>query len=163
MRFGIALVVAVACGGSPPPQKGKTLRPTIPRRELPVELAPHVPAHGVLVLGGGVKSPAFRIVVNTDAKTISSASGPADTPLAGTMPQERTRELTPRNEQHLMRLCADAWMEDVPPQRHDPVEGYEEYLVIADGEELFFLHERGPIKRPLAVKAIEALRAAGAF
>lgn len=133
------------------------------RRELPATLVPLVPKHGVIAVGGGVKSPAFRVVVDTDAKTIYTGSAPADSPMLGKMAEERTRELTPRNEQHLMKLCADAWGEAPPTSAPEPVEGYDEYLVIADGDEVFFLRGNGPITRPLAAKAIEALRAAGAL
>jgi hypothetical protein len=45
----------------------------------------------------------------------------------------------------------------------DPVAGYDEFFVVADGDELFFLQGHGPIKRPKAVSAIEALRAAAAL
>ena len=160
----LMLAVVVACGSkAPPPTPVKTMRPTVSRRELPPTLAPLVPKHGVIAVGGGVKSPAFRVVVDTDAKTITTGSAPADSPIFGKMAEERTRELTPRNEQHLMKLCADAWNEQAPPKDPDPVEGYDEYLVIADGDELFYLRGNGPILRPLAAKAIEALRAAGAL
>lgn len=162
----LVVVVLAACGGSssPPPQEpaNHTLRPTVARRELPAELAALVPTHGVLTTGGGVKSPLFRIIVDTDAKTIVTGSAPAGTALGTKLADERTRELTPRNEKHLMQLCADAWGENAPASS-DSVEGYDEFLIIADGEELFLLHGHGPIKRPLAAKAIETLRAAAAL
>ena len=161
----LVIVVLAACGGSsaPPPQEpAHTLRPTIARRELPAELAALVPKHGVLTTGGGVKSPVFRVVVDTDGKTIISGSAPAGTALGGKLTDEKTRELTPRNEQHLMQLCADAWSETAPAST-DSVDGYNEFLIIADGEELFLLEGHGPIKRPLAAKAIEMLRAAAAL
>jgi hypothetical protein len=105
----------------------------------------------------------FRVIVDTDAKTIYTGSAPADTKLAGKLADERTRELTPRNEQHLMQLCADAWGEPAPATPPDRVEGYDEFLIIADGDEVFFLEGHGPITRPAAARAIEALRAAAAL
>lgn len=135
------------------------MRPMVARRELPAALAPLVPKHGVLAVGGGVKSPVFRVVIDTDAKTIVSGSAPAGSELGGKLADEKMRELTPRNEKHLMQLCADAWRETTA-QSTDRVVGYDEYLIIADGEELFLLDGKGPITRPRAAKAIEALRAA---
>ncbi|HUS32375.1 MAG TPA: hypothetical protein VMZ53_27935 [Kofleriaceae bacterium] len=146
----VTMLGLFACGGSPPPkQQSPQVRQSIARRELPADLAPLVPKHGAVATGGGVKSPSFRVIVDTDAKTISSA--------------ERSRELTPRNEQYLMQLCADAWSEPAPATPPDKVEGYEEFLIIADGDEVFFLEGHGPITRPAAAKAIEALRAAAAL
>lgn len=164
VKLLVATMLVIACGSPPPPAPpARTLRPTIARRELPATVAALVPVHGVMTAGGGTKSPSFRVVVDTDAKTIYTGSSPADSPMLGKMDEERTRELTPRNEQHLMKLCSDAWTEPAPATEPEPVEGYDEYLVIADGDEVFFLRGRGPITRPLAAKAIEALRAAGAL
>lgn len=161
----LVVVVLAACGGksSPPTQEpAHTMRPTVARRELPTELAALVPKHGVLTTGGGVKSPVYRVIVDTDAKTITSGSAPAGSALGGKLVDEKTRELTPRNEQHLMQLCADAWSENAA-QSTDRVDGYDEFLIVADGEELFLLQGHGPITRPRAAKAIEMLRAAAAL
>ena len=155
---------AAACGGSPQPAPAQPgPRTSIARRELPPEIQPLVPRHGVYVAGGGEKSEVFRVIVDTDAKTIYSGKGPAASAMHGKLADERTRELTPANEQHLMRLCADAWAEPAPTTEPDPVAGYDEFFVIADGDELFFVEGHGPIKRPKAVQAIEALRAAAAL
>jgi hypothetical protein len=160
----VTMLLVCACGGNPPPaQHAPQPRPTVARRELPPELAPLVPTHGVLATGGGVKSPLYRIVVDTDAKTIYTGTAPANTTLGAKLADERTRELTPRNEQHLMQLCSDAWQETPPATPPDRVEGYDEFLIIADGEEVFLLEGHGPITRPAAARAIEALRAAAAL
>ena len=84
---------------------------------------PLVPQRGVYLAGGGEKSEVFRVVVDTDAKTIYSGKGPAASPLHGKLPDERTRELTPRNEEHLMRLCGDAWGEGAAAVTAEPVAG----------------------------------------
>jgi len=139
------------------------MRDSISRKELGPDIAPLVPKHGVLATGGGMKSPVFRVIVDTDAKTIYTGSAPADSKLWGKLPDERTRELTPRNEQHLMQLAADAWSEPAPATPPDKVDGYDEFLIVADGDEVFFLEGHGPITRPAAAKAIEALRAAAAL
>ena len=158
------MVVLFACGGSSPPKQTTTrMRDSISRKELGPDIAPLVPKHGALAMGGGVKSPVFRVIIDTDAKTIYTGSSPADSSLWGKLAEERTRELTPRNEQHLMKLCADAWSEPAPATPPDKVDGYDEFLIIADGDEVFFLEGHGPITRPAAAKAIEALRAAAAL
>jgi hypothetical protein len=162
-RFLLVLMLA-ACGSSPPPEPARPAeRPTSVRAEVPAEILKLLPKHGVYVAGGGEKSPVFRIIVDTDAKTIYTGSAPPASPLHGPLPEERTRELTPRNEQHLMQLCADAWSETPPASPPERVVGYDEVFVIADGDRVFFLQGKGPITRPRAVKAIEALRAAGAL
>jgi hypothetical protein len=145
----VAMLGLLACGGSPPTRSSPQMRTSIARRELPADLAPLVPKHGAVATGGGVKSPSFRVIVDTDAKTIATAA--------------QSRELTPRNEQYLMQLCADAWKEPAPATPPDKVDGYDEFLIIADGDEVFFLEGHGPITRPAAAKAIEALRAAAAL
>lgn len=165
-RF-VVLVVAtslVACGSSAPApaEKPHVVRPSIARRDVPPDLSPLVPVHGVLATGGGVKSPAFRIIVDTDVKTIYAGSAPPSTPIGGKMTEGITRELTPRNEEHLMKLCADAWGEEAAGAE-EAVEGYDEFLVLADGEELFLVQGHGPIKRPKAANVIETLRAAAAL
>lgn len=158
----VTLVAGAACSSAPPPQPARNApRTSIARRELPTEIQPLIPKHGVYLAGGGDRSEVFRVIVDTDAKTIYSGKAPPASPLHGKLPDERTRELTPRNEEHLMRLCADAWSEGLPATPPDPVTSYEVF-VIADGDELFFL-QGGPIKQPKAVKAIEALRAAAAL
>lgn len=162
--LGVTLVVGSAACSSPAPRPTQpAVRTSISRRELPEELRPLIPQHGVYLGGGGEKSEVFRVVVDTDAKTIFAGKSPGGTPLHGKLAEERTRELTPRNEEHLMKLCADAWAEPAPTTPPDPVEGYDEFFVVADGDELFFVQGNGPIKRPKTVQAIEALRAAAAL
>jgi hypothetical protein len=161
----LAGAAGASCGGSsPPPATQPGPRTSIARRELPPEIQPLVPRHGVYLAGGGERSEVFRVIVDTDAKTIYGGKAPAASPVhAPKLADERTRELTPRNEQHLMRLCADAWAEPAPAHDPDPVAGYDEFFVIADGDEVFFLHGHGPILRPKAKQAIETLRAAAAL
>ena len=162
--FVVTMLLISACSSGPPPQQHSPQpRPTVARRELPPELVDLVPIHGVLATGGGVKSTVFRIVVDTDAKIIKTGSAPPDTKLGAKLTDEITRELTPRNEQHLMQLCSDAWQEPAPATPPDRVEGYDEFLIVADGDEVFLLEGHGPITRPAAAKAIEALRAAAAL
>lgn len=159
----VVTLVAGACSSPAPQPQRPAPRTSIARRELPPEITALVPAHGVYLAGGGEKSEVFRVVVDTDAKTIYTGKAPPGSAIHGKLVDEHTRELTPRNEAHLMRLCANAWAEPAPATQPDPVAGYDEVLVIADGDELFFLQGRGPIKRPKAVSAIEALRAAAAL
>lgn len=165
-RIVIVVSVLVGCGGAATqsePAQPVQMRPTIPRNELPKEIQGFIPKHGIYLAGGGTSSTVFRVIIDTDAKTIYTGTAPAGTPLHGTLAEERTRELTPANEQHLMQLASDAWTERPPAGESSPVAGYDEYLVIADNAELFFLHGQGPIQRPLAVKAIAEIRAAAAL
>jgi len=159
----LVVLMLVACAAPQEPRPRQPERVVTSRAEVPAELQKLVPKHGVLVAGGGEKSPVFRIVIDTDAKTIYTGKAPAATPLHAAMSEERTRELTPANEQHLMQLCTDARNEPPPAQAPERVVGYDELFVVADGDSVFFLQGRGPITRPKTIKAIEALRAAGAL
>ena len=162
-RLLVALVVVVGCAAPQEPRIRRAEVVYTSRAEVPAEFAKLVPKHGVLVAGGGDTSPVFRIVVDTDAKTIYTGKAPPATPLSDALPEERTRELTPANEQHLMHLANDAKVEPAPAQPPERVKGYDEIFVVADGDSVFFLQGRGPITRPRTIKAIEALRAAGAL
>jgi hypothetical protein len=160
----VMLVVGCgACGGGEPRPTSPAPRRTFARSELPAEIVAVLPNHGVYLAGGGTRSAVFRVIVDTDGKAIYTGTAPAGTPVLGAMAEGRTRALTPRNEEHLVGLCADARNEAAAQAASNPVEGYEEWLVIANGDELFVLHERGPIKRPKAMRAVEALRAAAAL
>jgi hypothetical protein len=159
----VVLIVLVACAAPQEPRIRRAEVVITSRAEVPAEFKTLVPQHGVLLAGGGDKSPVFRIVVDTDAKTIYTGKAPPATPLHAALPDERTRELTPPNEQHLMQLANDAKAEPAPAQPPERVRGYDEIFVVADGDSVFFLQGRGPITRPLAIKAIEALRAAAAL
>ncbi len=159
----VVMLMLVACAANPPPRPRQPDRATVSRADVPVAIQKLLPKHGVLLAGGGDKSPVFRIIVDTDAKTIYSGKAPPETPLHGALADERTRELTPPNEQHLMQLCMDAQSEPAPDVAPERVVGYDEILVIVDGDNVFYLPGRGPITRPHAVKAIEALRAAAAL
>jgi len=162
-RIVVVLVAVAACAAPQEPRIRRAEVVITSRAEVPAEFQKLVPKHGVLVAGGGDKSPVFRIVVDTDAKTIYTGSAPAATPLHAPLAEERTRELTPRNEQHLMGLAVEAKHEPPPAQPPERVKGYDEIFVVADGDSIFFLQGRGPITRPRTIKAIEALRAAGAL
>ena len=161
-RFVVVLLL-VACAAPQEPRIRRAEVVITSRAEVPAEYQKLLPKHGVLVAGGGDKSPVFRIVVDTDAKTIYTGKAPPATPLHAALAEERTRELTPRNEEHLMKLAVDARTEPPPAQAPERVKGYDEIFVVADGDHVFFLQGRGPITRPRAIKAIEALRAAAAL
>jgi len=161
-RF-VLVALLVACAAPQEPRIRQPERVITSRAEVPAEIQKLLPKHGVFLAGGGDKSPVFRIVIDTDAKTIYSGSAPPATPLHAALAEERTRELTPPNEQHLMQLCVDAKGEPPPAQPPERVKGYDELFVVVDGDSVFYLQGRGPITRPRAIKAIEALRAAAAL
>jgi hypothetical protein len=159
----VVVLCLVACGAPQEPRIRRAEVVLTTRAQVPAEFQKLVPQNGVLVAGGGDKSPVFRIVVDTDAKTIYSGKAPPATPLHAVLADERTRDLTPPNEEHLMKLARDARNEAAPAQAPERVRGYDEIFVVANGDSVFFLQGRGPITRPLAIKAIEALRAAAAL
>jgi hypothetical protein len=164
-----ALACIVACRepkASQPTHGG--LAPTVttkrvitPRAKLPEAIRPLLPQHGIYVAGGGLVSSAWRVVVDVDANTIygGTARG-ANAPSFGKMEKEQTRALSQRNEVLLMRMAEDAWREVPPNERPDPTADYDEIFVVLDGDDAFYLQGFGPIRRPLAAKAIIELRAA---
>jgi hypothetical protein len=160
----LVLIVLAACSteAAPPPQAAKPVaREITPRSKLPRALQAVVPQHGVYAAGGGLMSSPWRVVVDTDANTIYGGSGKqAGESSLDKLEHERTQPLTPRNRDRLVALANDAWTEPVPATRPDPIADYDEILIVADGESCFYLDGYGPIKRPLAAKTIEEMRAA---
>ncbi len=161
----MVVVILAACGGAPAPQpQPVSVKRTITARTaLPKSIVPLVPQHGIFA-AGGARGSAWRVVVDTDANTLyaGSAHGP-DAAAFGPMEREATNPLTAPNKQYLTKLADDAWHEPAPAVRPENVEGSDEILIVADGDDTFFLRGNGPIRRPLAAKAIEQLRAAGAL
>jgi hypothetical protein len=159
------MVLVMACGSTttaPPPHTQAT-RVITPRTKLPAAIVPLVPQHGIYAAGGGLMSAPWRVVVDTDANTIfAGSSQSANSPSFGKLEHENTKPLTPPNKQHLMQLANDAWTE-APDRPRDPTADYDEIVVVADGDDTFFLQGYGPIHRPLAMKLIEEVRAAGAL
>jgi len=166
MRRVLVLVVSLmaACGGEPPrprPPINANTRPVTPRSTLPAAIQPLLPRHGVYVAGGGLVSSAWRIVLDLEAKTLyaGTASTP-NAPSTGAMDRESKKDLSPRNEQHLMELANAAWNEAPPDEPLNPTADYDEVFIVVSGDDAFFLQGYGPIRRPLAATAIVELRAA---
>jgi hypothetical protein len=168
MRTLVVVMMLVACdAGAPAPPVPTTptkTRTVTPRSKLPPAIQPLVPQHGIYAAGGGLMSAPWRVVVDTDANTIFAGSSQTpNSPSFGKLEHEDTKPLTAPNKQHLMQLANDAWSE-VPPNEHpDPTGDYDELIVVADGDNTFYLEGYGPIHRPRAMKLIEELRAAGAL
>src|SRR5688572_5311538 len=101
----VGAMLPVACGAPQEPRMRRAELVITSRAEVPAEYQKLLPKHGVFLAGGGDTSPVFRIVVDTDAKTIYAGKAPPATPLHAALAEERTRELTPPNEQHLMKLA----------------------------------------------------------
>lgn len=136
-------------------------RVVTPRAQLPAAILPLLPRNGIYVAGGGFVSTPWRIVVDLDRRTIYA--GTTDTPNApsfGPMDREATKELSPRNASHLMKLAQAAWTEPPPKTPPSPSVDYDEILVVLEGDDTFFLQGYGPIRRPLAAGAILEIRAA---
>lgn len=158
------LVLLVACSSpsAPPAQAARPVpRQITPRVKLPPAIQAGLPRHGIYAAGGGLMSASWRVVVDTDAMTIYGGSSPAaNASSIGKLDQEATRPLSPRNRDLLMKLAADAWTEAPPAHPDDPTADYDEIFVVLDGDDTFYLEGFGPIRRPLAAKAIVELRAA---
>jgi len=165
LRF-VVIVSLGACGASSssPPARGTPQAPQqraiTHRSSLPAAIQPLLPAHGIYVAGGGLVSSAWRVVIDIDNNTIYGgtarrANAPSFGPMIGS-----TKDLSQRNEVLLMRLVEDAWREPAPSEPPDPTADYDEIFVVLDGDDTFYLQGFGPIRRPLAAKAIIELRAA---
>ncbi len=160
LAFGLA-----ACHDPPPPVASpvvSTKRTEVtPRAKLPAAIQPLLPTHGVYIAGGGLVSSAWRIVVDYDKKTIYGGEQKAtNAPSFGKMSNEATKELSPRNEVHLTKIAEDVWREIPPKGDIDGMADYDEIFVVLDGDDAFFLQGYGPIRRPVAAKAIIEFRAA---
>jgi len=162
----LAILLLVACTdhAAPPPAKplSSAQRPITARAKLPANLIPLVPQHGIYVAGGGLTSAPWRVVVDDDANTLfAGSSKTANTPSFGKLEKESTQPLSPHNKDYLGKLADDAWREPAPATPPEPTADYDEIVIVADGDDCFFLEGYGPIKRPAAAKLIEMLRAAG--
>ena len=140
------------------PERERTITP---RDQLPAPILPLLPQRGIYAAGGGLVSPAWRIVVDRDAKTIywGTAEG-ANAPSFGKMDREGTKPLSARNERHFAELAEAAWREGPSADRTHATADYDEVLIVVDGSDAYFLQGFGPIKQPAAAKVIEELRAA---
>jgi hypothetical protein len=169
MLRALLVMMLLSCGNesgqsTTTPSKPLAQRPITPRNKLPPVIQPLVPKHGLYAAGGGLMSSAWRVVVDYDANTIyAGSSAQPNSPSYAKMDKENTTPLTPPNKQHLSQLANDAWTEAPPTTPPSPTADYDEVFVIADGDDTFFLQGFGPIRRPLAAKAITELRAAGAL
>jgi hypothetical protein len=166
MRAGAAILLTLmACGGEPTPEATTppmtANRPVTPRKDLPAAIQPLLPQHGIYVAGGGLVSTPWRIVVDIDADTIFvGSSETANAPSYGPLDKEATKPLSPRNETHLMQMAYAAWAEPPPAEPPNPIADYDEILVVLEGNDAFYLQGYGPIRQPVAAKAIVELRAA---
>jgi len=160
----LAACMLTACGGDPPPPRSTinaNARPITPRSKLPASIQPLLPRHGVYVAGGGLVSSAWRVVLDLEAKTLYGGTASAsNVPSTGPMDRESKKDLSPRNEQHLMELANAAWNEVPPDEPLNPTADYDEVFIVVSGDDAFFLRGYGPIRRPLAARAIVELRAA---
>jgi hypothetical protein len=129
---------------------------------LPEALAPLVPTHGLYAAGGGLMSSPWRVVVDLDAGTIyGGESEKPNTPSLGKMDTEATKPLAAADRDRLKQLGLDAWAEPPPGgPPSPPIADYDEILIVANGDDVFFLEGYGPIRRPVAARALEELRAA---
>lgn len=160
----LAVCVMAACGGDQSPPRTTTnanTRSSTPRSKLPAAIQPLLPRHGIYVAGGGLVSSAWRVVLDLEAKTLYGGSAAAsNAPSSGPMDKELRKDLSPRNEKLLMELANAAWTEVPPDEPLDPTVDYDEIFIVVSGDDAFFLQGFGPIRRPLAAKAIVELRAA---
>lgn len=161
----LLLVMVAACHDPPPPVHKPVVtdkRTEVTQRsKLPPAIQKLLPVHGVYIAGGGLVSSAWRVVVDYDKKTIYGGSQKAsNAPSFGPMSKEVTNPLSQRNEVHLARLAEDVWREEPPKEPVDPTVDYDEIFVVLDGDDTFFLQGYGPIRRPIAAKAIIEFRAA---
>lgn len=165
LRVLVLLTSLAACSSGPPPNDPKPPsngpRAITPRTKLPPAIAALLPTHGVYIAGGGLVSTPWRVVVDLDKKTIyGGTSKTANTPSFGKMDKESTKPLSPRNEVLLVKLAEDAWREPPPKSPAEPTADYDEIFVVLDGDDTFYLQGFGPIRQPLAAKAIIEFRAA---
>ena len=164
----LCLALLVACADSstttvpPQPSKPTAHRRVTRRAELPAALQPVVPAHGLYAAGGGLTSAPWRVVVDTDASTIYGGASVNKTGASsiGAQDKEATRPLAAADKARLVALGNDAWVEPPPSQPAQPIADYDEILIVADGDDTFYLEGFGPIRQPIAAKTIAALRSA---
>lgn len=173
MRLPFVLLLAACSSKTPPapaPAPGSARPPVIASAEhvkthvathadLPRAIQKLVPAHGLYAAGGGLTSSPWRIIVDIDAKTISSGTAAKhNAPSFGPMDAEASHPLADDDKQRLMQLASASRSEPQIGLPHAPTADYDEILVVADGDDVFFENGFGPIRRPNATKLIAELR-----
>lgn len=165
-RVLAVVLLVVACADHPSHvPTAPVARQVTPRSKLPEHVAPLVPRHGIYAAGGGLTSAPWRVVVDDDANTIYAGSSKQQNASSlGKLDSEQTKPLTPRNKELLGKLANDAWTEPPPAKPGETTADYDELVIVADGDDCFYLDGYGPItaaSRPHAAHLIEMLRAAG--
>jgi hypothetical protein len=155
-RLCLTILFAAGCAAhkpAPPPKRPHTTA----RKDLPAVLS--VPKHGIYAAGGGLMSDPWRVVVDDDAGTIYGGAGTTrGGSSAGKLEKETTNPLSRDAKERLEKLAADAWAEPPPSAPPTPTADYDEILIVADGDDVFYLEGFGPIRQPAAKAAIEELR-----
>lgn len=163
----VAMLLGCAHEAAKPAPPPTAQRQITPRAKLPAAIVADVPQHGIYVAGGGLTSAPWRVVVDYDKQTIYAGSSTVqDVPSNDRLVRQHTTPLTAPNKEHLAKLAEAVWHEPAPATPGEVTADYDELIVVADGEDCFYLDNGGPItadRRPAAAKLIEDLRAAGAL
>ncbi|HEY0708093.1 MAG TPA: hypothetical protein VGG33_14915 [Polyangia bacterium] len=152
----------------------KKPRPTRSRNDVPEDILALLPWQGIYAVAGGTISPAWRVVVTSsgDLRAGSSAKPGASTTA---LIDKKRRKLDLATLTELVTLADRAWRETdggkkktvaktppapLPKVPENPLEAvdYGEFLVIADGPQVFVLDPQGPITRPAAAALIKRLQ-----
>ncbi len=165
--FGVLVVGAglreVAAKPETPIVAKAQKREVTTRAELPKVIAPLVPRHGIYAAGGGLVSSGWRVVVDFDAASAGTIYGGATPKQGGAsyakQPGSTTKSLSKADREKLLKLAGTVWAEKPPSTPPRPTADYDEVLIVADGDDVFFLEGYGPIRRAIAAKAITELRA----
>jgi len=149
-----AAAVPAAAGFSRAPRAAEA------RRALPAVAAPLVPRRGIYAAGGGLTSSPWRAIVDLDAKTLAAGrSSAANAPSYGKLDEEKRRALDDEELADLVALADRAWREPAAPFAQ-PIADYDEILIVADGDDTFFLQGFGPIRAAEAAALVARLRTA---
>jgi hypothetical protein len=160
--LGLALLAGCADAVAAPRVSPPVRTTVTPRSKLPAAIAPLVPKHGIYAAGGGLVSTGWRYVIDFDASTaVGGATKRQGQPSYGPLAGSTTKRLSAADLAKVTKLAAAAWAESPPKQAPKPTADYDEILIVADGDDVFFLEGYGPIRRPIAASAITLVRDLG--
>jgi hypothetical protein len=175
---------ALPPGAEPPlvpfAKKPRTARS---RNDLPDDILALLPWQGIYAVSGGTISPAWRVVVTLSGDLRAGSNGKPGASTTAVIDKKRRRLDVPTLTE-IVTLADRAWREDeggkkkpkgrdkgnaAPPPAAAKVSAnpfvdvdYGEFLIIADGAQIFVLHSQGPITRPAAAALIKRLQSEAA-
>jgi hypothetical protein len=155
----VATPGATPAAATPGMAFSKKPRRAQPRNVVPDEIQALLPWKGLYAAGGGLAAPTWRVVVTLEGD-LRAGSDSRPGASATALVDKKRKKLPPAVLGDLIALADRAWR-DRSARKSPPSADYAELLVIADGEQVFFLDPKGPLPGA-AARLVERLKSEAA-